>query len=129
MLKYITPPPTHTHRKHPPPPRGQLQPNRVCKPRWVTGYTARPRAKFLTLLQSNFTASMGYFPLYSFLNFPVLQSLFGLVSILHFDGILFYILQVHPFSSFTARTLVIFHSTFSKNASLRLYVLHINPPQ
>ncbi len=76
----------------------------------------------------HFTACMGYFPLYSSLNFPVLQSLFGLVSILHFDGILFYILQVHLFSNYTARTLVIFHSTFSKKASLRLYILHINPP-
>ena len=76
----------------------------------------------------HFTASMGYFPLYSLLNFPVLQSLFGLVPILHFDGILVYILQAHLFSNFTARNLVIFHSTFSNKASLRLYVLHINPP-
>ena len=76
----------------------------------------------------HFTASMGHFPLYSVLNFPVLQSLFGLVFILHFGEILFYILQAHLFYNFTARTLVIFHSTFSKKASLRLYVLHINPP-
>ncbi len=73
----------------------------------------------------HFTASMVYFPLYSLQNFPVLQSLFGLVSILHFYRILFYILQAHILSNSTARTLVIFHS---KNASLRLYILHINPP-
>ena len=52
----------------------------------------------------------------------------ALFSILHFDGILFYILQALIFSNFTAKTLVIFHSTFSKKVSIRLYILHINPP-
>ena len=85
----------------------------------------------VTLLQSNFTFYYIY-GAFSTLQFTKFSSFtvtfFGLVSILHFDGTLFYILQAHLFSNFTARTLVTFHSTFSKKVSLRLYVLHISPP-
>ena len=51
--------------------------------------------------------------------FYILHSLEQSVSILKYNLIMFYILQAILFSNFTARTLVIFHSTFAK---------HINPP-